>query len=69
MLGRAVGANCNYKGHYNENSFLDTTFYEVQFKNGDVVKFGTNTIAMNLYDQVDNEGYQGMTTYEIVNNH
>lgn len=64
--GRAVDENGNYIGHCNENPFMDTAHQRVQFKSGDVKEFGANTIAINLYNQVDNEGYQGMTTYEIV---
>ena len=60
-LEKAVDANGEYIEHFIENPFLDTAFYKVQFKNGDIKEFGANTIAMNLYDQVDNEGYQGMT--------
>ena len=66
VLQRAVDENGDYIGHCNENPFLDTALYTVQFKSGAVKEFGANTIAMNLYDQVDKEGYQGMNTYEIV---
>lgn len=66
VLRSAVDENGDYIGHCNANPFLDTALYTVQFKSGDVKEFGANTIAMNLYDQVNNEGYQGMNTYEIV---
>ena len=63
VLRRAVDENGDYIGHCNVNPFLDTALYTVQFKSGAVKEFGANTIAMNLYDQVDKEGYQGVNTY------
>ena len=48
--------NGNPVGISNPNPLLDTREYEVEFPDGSIDVLSTNTIAENLYSQVDQEG-------------
>jgi len=56
--GKPVGV-----GH--SNPLLDTRVYEVQFPDGHTEEFAANTIAENIYSQVDEEGNQYLLMQEI----
>lgn len=43
-------------GRANPNPILDTSVYEVLFDDGHIETFAANTIAENIYAQVDDEG-------------
>jgi hypothetical protein len=57
--GRPVGVR-------NENPLLDTREYEVAFPDGSSGSYLANTIAENLYSQVDQEGRQFALISEII---
>ena len=44
-------------GTYQDNPFLNTITYDVEFSNGQVKEYGTNIIAENMLTQVDSDGY------------
>ena len=44
-------------GHEHSNPLLDSRIYNVEFPDGGVGEFTTNTIAESLYLNLDNEGY------------
>lgn len=55
ITGRKRSADGSPIGLANQNPFLDTRQYEVQFPDGSTEAFNANTIAENLYSQVDEE--------------
>ena len=46
------------RGSHNPNPILDTRIYDVMFPDGAIQQYAANIIAENMYNQVDNEGYQ-----------
>ena len=52
-------------GHGHHNLFLDTWQYEVEI-DGIPHEYAANTIAENLYSQVDSEGHQQLIFHEII---
>ena len=52
-------------GRSNGNPMLDTSVYEVQFEDGQVLEYSANVIAENLYSQVDEEGHHQVMMEEI----
>jgi hypothetical protein len=50
-------ANGNPIGIANRNPLLDSRVFEVQFQDGHIEEYAANTIAENLYSQVDDDGY------------
>ena len=63
---RKRDAESNPVGKRNANPKLDTREYEVEFPDGATDVFTTNTIAENLYSQVDEEGNSYSIMSEIV---
>lgn len=53
-------------GRYNHNPILDSSVYEVEFPDGEVMEYAANVIAENLYTQVDEEGRHQVVFDEIV---
>ena len=52
-------------GRRHENPFLDTRQYEVELSDGTTEEYYANTIAENLFSQVDSEGRQYLLMKEI----
>ena len=44
-------------GSPNENPYMNTAMYEVQFEDGTSQAYGANIIAENLWRSVNDEGY------------
>jgi hypothetical protein len=57
VIQRALGPDGTVAGTYNENPFLNTMIYEVEFPNGDVKEYAANIIAENMLTQVNLDGY------------
>ena len=57
VIGRTTDENGRVIGTYDQNPFLNTTIYNVQFPDGEVKEYAANVIAENLYSQVDDEGH------------
>ena len=53
-------------GNFNENPILNTAVYNVESPDGTISEYTANVIAENLWNQVDNEGYDYSLLYEIV---
>lgn len=58
IIGRSRGEDGKPLGHYHERSFHNTRVYDVMFHDGSIEQFAANTIAENIYSQVDEEGYR-----------
>lgn len=67
VIGRAKDSDGEAIGTYDENPFLNTIVYDVQFPNGDIKEYAANVIAENMYSQVDSEGYRYQLLEGIVN--
>ena len=56
----------NRIGHLNTNPFLDTSVYEIQFSDGQILEYSANLIAEHLYSQANEEGCHQVLMDEIV---
>jgi hypothetical protein len=65
VIGRKHDRDGNPLGIGHSNPLLDTRIYEVQFPDGHTEEFTANTIAENIYSQVDTEGNQFLLLDEI----
>jgi hypothetical protein len=54
---RALGPDGTTVGTYDENPYLNSIVYEVEFPDGQVKEYAANLIAENMLSQVDHEGY------------
>jgi hypothetical protein len=54
---RAVGPDGKVSGRYDENPYLNSLVYEVEFTDGLVKEYSANVIAENMLTQVDSDGY------------
>jgi hypothetical protein len=65
VIKRARGDG-NPIGRRNMNPILDTREYEVELPDGSVSEYTANTIAENIYSQIDSEGRQFVIMSEII---
>ena len=63
---RATDYDGNFLGQAHRNPLLDTREYELEFEDGTTDKYLANTIAENIYTQVDTEGQRHAAIREIV---
>ncbi len=66
VIGRKTDRDGNPIGIGHSNPLIDTRIYEVQFPDGHMEEFAANTIAENIYSQVDEEGNQHLLMEEII---
>jgi hypothetical protein len=66
VIGRKTDCDGNPIGIGHSNPFLDTRVYDVQLPDGHTEEFAANTIAENIYSQVDEEGRQHILLQEII---
>ena len=57
VVQRAVNPDGEVEGEYDDNPFLNSHMYEVEFSDGSVREYSANLIAENMLTQVDEEGY------------
>ena len=57
VIGRSKDADGNVIGTYDDNPFLNTMVYEVEFPDGVIKEYAANIIAENMYAQVDPSGH------------
>ena len=53
-------------GRQDDNPMLNTAVYDVQFPDGAIKQYSANTIAENLYAQVDIDGHTSLVLEAIV---
>jgi len=58
VIGRVVNPDGLESGVYDENPFLNSIVYDVEFPDGEVQEYSANLIAENMLSQVDSEGFQ-----------
>ena len=66
VVGRHRGHDGNTIGLQNENPILNTAIYDVRFPDGAMKQYAANTIAENLYSQVDIDGHIHLMIDSIV---
>ena len=66
VIGRAKDSDGAIIGSYDDNPFLNTLVYNVQFPDGEVKEYAANVIAENMYSQVDTDGYRYQLLDSIV---
>ena len=57
VVGRAKDRNDKPIGTYNDNHYLNSIIHNVEFPDDMVKQYAANTIAENILNQVDSEGY------------
>lgn len=58
VVGRAKDIQGNHMGKHDSNPILNTTVYDVMFPDDSVQQYAANTIAENIYSQVDVDGHR-----------
>ena len=53
-------------GHYDPNPLLNSIVYDVEFPDGAIKQYAANTIAQNMYSQVDSDGHQSQLLEAII---
>ena len=66
VVGRTRNDDGTQIGTFDIDPMLNTLVYDVQFPDGSVKEYAANTIAENIYSQVDPEGYSLTLLDEIV---
>ena len=66
MKGRAKDIDDNVIGSYGNNPILNSLVYYVEFEDGVVKQYATNTIASNMYAQVDSEEFSQSLLASII---
>ena len=56
VIQRSIGAEGTTLGSYDDNPFLNSIIYDVEFDDGTVKEYGANIIAENNLTQVDSDG-------------
>ena len=54
---RTKDINGDIIGTFDDNPLLNSILYDVEFPDGAVKQYAANTIAQNMYSQVDEDGY------------
>jgi hypothetical protein len=54
---RAIGPDGVTAGTYDENPYLNSMIYEVEFPDGQIKEYAANMIAENMLTQVDEDGF------------
>ena len=62
---RAIGPDGTVAGTYDENPYLNSMIYEVEFPDGQLKEYAANVIAENMLTQVDSDGYS-LTMMEAI---
>ena len=57
VISRSKDADGNTIGTYDTNPLLNTVVYDVEFPDGAIKEYNANTIAENMYRQVDADGF------------
>ena len=53
-------------GTFNDNPLLNTLLYDCKFEDGTTRAYSANTIASNIFEELDADGYSSSLLYEIV---
>jgi hypothetical protein len=62
----AVDANGVVIGTFNKNPLLNTILYEYEFGDGTTKEYAANTIASNIYMELDANGFLSLFLYQLI---
>ena len=65
---RSIGPDGTTVGKYNDNPFMNSITYDVEFPDGTVKEYSANVIAENMLSQVDDDGF-ALTMMEGIIDH
>lgn len=66
VLRRSVDSEGRVIGEWNDNPFLNTLVYDVEFPDGELRKYGANVIAQNVLSQCDEDGFYTNSLKSII---
>ena len=66
VTGRTLDENGRAIGSHNDNVYLNTSIYDVEFPDGEVKAYAANIIAENLLNQCDDDGYTLQTLDALI---
>ena len=68
VIQRTIGPDGQVTGTYDNNPFLNSIIYDVEFPNGQVKEYAASIIAENMLTQVDSDG-MSTTLMEAIVDH
>ena len=66
VIQRSLGPDGNTNGSYDDNPFLNSLLYDVEFADGTIKEYSANVIAENMLTQVDAEGFSKTMMESII---
>ena len=66
VMRRCVDDESKVMGNYDSNPLLNTMMYECEFGDGTTKAYAANTIASNIYQESDADGYSNLLLYHII---
>ena len=66
VIKRSLGPDGNINGSYDDNPFLNSLLYDVEFADGTIKEYSANVIAENMLTQVDAEGFSKTMMESII---
>jgi hypothetical protein len=66
VVKHVVGLDCGLIGEYNDNPLLNLLLYECEFDDGTVKEYAANTIASNIFQESNADGFSSSILYHIV---
>jgi hypothetical protein len=66
VVRRGVDNEGHLVGTFNNNPLLNTLLYDCEFNDGTTQAYSENTIASNIFMELDADGYSSSLLYEIV---
>jgi hypothetical protein len=66
VVKHVVGSDGELLGEYSENPLLDSLIYECEFDDGTVEEYAANTIASNIFQESNADGFSSSILYHVV---
>jgi hypothetical protein len=66
VMRRSVDSNGKVIGGFNENPPLNTILYKCEFADGTTKAYTANTIASNIFQESDADGFLSLFLYHII---
>ena len=66
VIKRSLGPDGKTNGSYDENPFLNSLMYDVEFADGTIKEYSANVIAENMLTQVDANGFSKTMINSII---
>ena len=66
MIHRSLGPDGPTNGSYDDNPFLNSIIYDVEFPDVTIKEYNANLIAENMLTQVDSDGFPKTMMQSII---